>query len=186
MTTAPRTTRQVLAAAGPALVGALAVLFASVGGGWPPRRSALGFMIGSWGARLTVQQLHARGLPILLPASSASLMSFALVFAVPAFFISRNVDEGFSTVEFIASAAWMIAFVGETTADRQWLRFASKPEHAGLPGRVGLWRHLPHAHAVFETAIWAAFALFASASPWSWIAWACPAALLYSHFTRRC
>ena len=185
MTTAPKTTSQVLAGAGPALVGALAVLLASAGDGWPPRRSAIAFMIGSWGARLTVQRVYARSPDGLLPTSSFKLLTFVLFFAVPAYFISRNVDDGFSTVELVASAGWLIAFAGETTADRQWLRFTSKQENAGLPCRVGAWRHVPQAHAVFETAIWGAFALFASASPWGWIAWACPATMIYSHFTRR-
>ena len=44
----------------PALVGALAVLYASQGDGAWMRRSAIGWMMGSWGARLAIQGLYTR------------------------------------------------------------------------------------------------------------------------------
>src|SRR2546426_5015261 len=42
------------------LVGGLAVLYAVLGDGWTPRRTAIAFMMGSWGARLTVYLLYDR------------------------------------------------------------------------------------------------------------------------------
>jgi steroid 5-alpha reductase family enzyme len=94
---------------------------------------------------------------------------------------SRNPDPSLSHLEIAASAFWAVAFGAETTADRQFLRFASRPGNAGLSCRSGIWRLLPRAHAVCEAAIWTAFALFAFASQWGWIALACPAAIVYLH-----
>ena len=173
----------------PACVGALAVLYASVGDGAWTRRSAIAWMTASWGARLTVQALYTRaaGLPEFerrLPTWSFRLPTFALLFSLPALFASLNTAPTLSALEIGASALWVVAFAGETTADRQLLRFRSDPEHAGVVCRSGIWRLVPHAHAVFEVLIWTALAVFALASPWGWIALACPAAML-TLLTRR-
>ena len=172
--------RLILAFVCPACIGALAVIYASTGGGAWGRRSAIGWMMGSWGARLTVQALYAcRSEGVgdrRLLTSSFRLLAFAVFFSLPALIASRNSDPSLSTIELVACALWLAAFAGETTADRQLLRFTSKPENAGLVCRNGVWRYSRNAHALFETLIWIAFALFASASPWGWIAFACPAA----------
>jgi steroid 5-alpha reductase family enzyme len=172
----------------PACTGALAVLYANTGGGAWTRRSAIAWMMGSWGARLTVQALYAfrpeglrheeTGRPegLRLLTSSFRLLTSVAFFSLPALIASRNPDPSLSQIEIAACALWVIAFAGETTADRQLLRFTSKPENAGLTCRSGLWRYSPHAHAIFETLIWTAFALYASASPWGWLSFACPLA----------
>lgn len=174
-----------LAAVWPACVGALAVLYASVGNGAWARRSAIAWMMGSWGARLTVQSLYTRssGLPLL--TSYFEFPPSVLVFSLPALIAVRNPDPSLSSLEIVAAVLWIIAFAGQTTADRQLLRFTASPEHGGLVCRSGVWRLLPRAHAVFEVLIWTAFALFAFASPWGWIAWVCPAAMLYAPFIRQ-
>ena len=160
----------------PACIGALAVLYANIGGGAWARRSAIAWMMGSWGARLTVQALYARQRDVPVLTSSFTFLTSAAFFSLPALIASRNPDPSLSHIEITACALWVIAFAGETTADRQLLRFTSKPGNAGLTCRSGLWRYSSHAHAIFETLIWIAFALFASASPWGWIAFACPVA----------
>ena len=164
----------------PACIGALAVLYANIGGGAWARRSAIAWMMGSWGARLTVQALYAvrpeGPHDFRLPTSYFRLFTFAAFFSLPALVASRNPDPSLSQIEVAACALWVIAFVGETTADRQLLRFTSKPGNAGLTCRSGLWRYSSHAHAIFETLIWIAFALFASGSPWGWLSFACPLA----------
>jgi steroid 5-alpha reductase family enzyme len=169
---------RLLPAIWPALVGALAVLYASLGDGAWTRRSAIGWMMGSWGARLTLQSVYAEsaGLPQISTQFSSPLA--ALFFSVPALFAARNPDPSLSLLEIAAAALWMAAFAGETTADRQFLRFAATTENAGHACRSGIWRVVPHAHAVFEALIWVALALFACASPWGWIALACPATML--------
>jgi steroid 5-alpha reductase family enzyme len=79
----------------------------------------------------------------------------------------------------------MAGFAGETTADRQLLRFASNPANLGLVCRAGLWRYSNNATAVFEGIIWTAYALFALASPLGLIAFACPAVMVYGLATRK-
>jgi steroid 5-alpha reductase family enzyme len=190
--------RLTLASLRPAGIGALAVLYASVGRGDWTRRSAIAWMMGSWGARLAVQTLYTRGHAALRDDQPApprgvpylAALGSAAFFSLPALLASVNPDPSLSTIELAASALWFVAFAGETTADRQLLRFASNPEHAALDCRAGLWRVIPHAHAVCEALIWSAFALFAFASPWGWIALACPVAMIYLMFepalTPRC
>jgi steroid 5-alpha reductase family enzyme len=198
----PAADPRLLSAVWPACVGALAVLYANVENGAWTRRSAIAWMMGSWGARLTVQALYTRAsapawawsclspFPPSPPPSAPSLLTshfklltFSLFFSLPALIASRNPDPALSALEIGASAFWAVAFGAETTADRQFLRFAANPANVGLGCRSGVWRLLPRAHAVCEAAIWTGFALFAFASPWGWIAFACPAAILYLHRT---
>ena len=170
-------------AAWPACVGGLGVLYASAGDGAWTRRSAIGWMMGAWGARLAVQALYTRasGAPDLaalrLRTSYFVLLTLSLFFSCPALIAAHNAEPSLSFIEIAASALWVIAFTAETTADRQYLRFTSVAENAGLPCRAGLWKFSSRAHAVCEVLLWTSFALFASASPWGWIAFACPAAM---------
>jgi len=147
----------------PALVGGLGVLYASQGDGAWMRRSAIGWMMGSWGARLAIQGLYTRAAN---PASNVDTMRPAWVFpvltvaaaiaSIPALLVSLNQDPELSPVELTACAMWVVGFTGETTADRQRLRFIAKPDHDGLPCRAGLWRYSPVADRVFEGIIWVA------------------------------
>lgn len=141
-----------------ALVGALAVLYAWLGAGWPPRRSAIAFMMGSWGARLAIQALYTRTPVLPFLTSYFRLVTFAVLGSMPALFAALNADESFSWPELAAAALWLIAFAAETTADRRRFRVLT---------------------------IWLAFALFAAGSPWGWIALVCPAALIYLRLTPR-
>ena len=145
-------------------------------------------MMGAWGTRLAVQALYTRasGAPDLaaLPfqPSYVRLLTLSLFFSLPALIASRNGEPSLASIEIAAGVLWVIAFTGETTADRQYLRFASTAGNAGLPCRTGLWRIIPRAHAVCEVLLWTSFALFASASPWGWLAFACPAVILVNLF----
>ncbi|MCU1383815.1 MAG: putative rane protein [Acidobacteria bacterium] len=169
----------------PACVGALAVLYAAVGDGAWTRRSAIAWMIGSWGARLAVQASYAPTAELPRLTSYVQLLTASVLFSLPALWASRNPAPSLSALEIAAAVVWVVAFAGETAADRQRLRFISNREHEGLPCRSEIWRHLPAAHAWFETLLWTAVALFALASPWGWIACACVPARVYL-LTRRC
>jgi hypothetical protein len=141
----------------PACVGALAALYAGAGDGAWTRRSAIGWMMGAWGARLAVQALYTRasGVPNLpalpLRPSYLKLLTLSLFFSLPALLASRNAEPVLSFTEMAAGAVWVIAFTGETTAD----------------------------HEVCEVLLWTSLALFASASPWGWVTFACPAVILF-------
>jgi steroid 5-alpha reductase family enzyme len=168
----------------PACVGALAALYAGAGDGAWTRRSAIGWMMGAWGARLAVQAYYIRasGVPDLpalpLRPSYLKLLTMSLFFSLPALLASRNDEPVLSFTEIAAGAVWVIAFTAETTADRQYLRFTSIAGNTGLPCRTGVWKIVPHAHEVCEVLLWTSLALFASASPWGWVTFACPAVIL--------
>lgn len=154
----------------PAVVGGLAVLYASQGDGAWMRRSAIGWMMGSWGARLAIQGVYTRaanagGVETVRPAWVFPVLAAAAAIAsVPALLVSLNRAPELSLVELIACAMWVIGFTGETTADRQRLRFRSKPEHAGMPCRIGLWRYSPRVDRIFEAVIWAGYLTFGFAA----------------------
>jgi steroid 5-alpha reductase family enzyme len=170
-----------------ALVAGLAILYANLGDGAWSRRSAIAWMMGSWGARLVVHLLY-------VPANAAperkhsfwslqALAASAVFFSLPALLASINPAPTLSIADLVAGGIWVVGFAGETTADRQLLRFRSNAANAGLVCRTGLWRYTPHAHAIFEGVIWLAFALIAGGSPewpWGWAAFACPVAMLWT------
>jgi len=179
------------------LVGSLAVLFAVYGGGWAPRRAAIAFMMGSWGARLTVNLLydrvfdrpeegryadrrHRHGADAnawffwFFEAHAAA----AVCFSLPALVAAVNPRESFSPFEYAGAGLWIIAFTGEVTADRQLERFRSDPVNRGRACRTGLWQYSRHPNYVFELLVWVAYAVYASGSPWGWLAWVCPAAMV--------
>jgi steroid 5-alpha reductase family enzyme len=160
-----------LASLWPALVGALAILYASQGDGTSMRRSAIGWMMGSWGARLAIQGLYTRAANAGQVAETVrsfwvfqALAAAAVIASTPALLVALNRATELSPVELAACAMWVIGFTGETTADRQRLRFRSNPEHRGLPCRIGLWRYSPWVDRIFEGIIWAAYVTFAFAA----------------------
>ena len=155
----------------PALVGGLAVLYASQGDGAWMRRSAIGWMMGSWGARLAIQGLYTRAAnpaanvdTVRPPWVFPMLTVAAAIASFPALLVSLNQDPELSVVELSACAMWVIGFTGEATADRQRLRFSSKPEHNGLSCRSGLWRLSPAVDRVFEAIVWVAYLTFGAAA----------------------
>jgi steroid 5-alpha reductase family enzyme len=186
------------------LVGGLAVLYAVLGDGAVQRRSAIGFMMGSWGARLTVYLLYDRVLGWGETGRYAELRrswgehaarrffwlfqryaATAVFFSFPALLASANGDPDLSSLELVAAALWIAAFTGEATADRQLERFRSQADNQGRVCQTGLWRYSRHPNYFFESLMWVAYALFAAGSPaasggdWRWLIFAWPAAMLF-------
>jgi steroid 5-alpha reductase family enzyme len=164
---------QIAEAIWPAIVGALAVLYAILGDGEWVRRSAIAWMMGSWGARLAVQGIYThathpagengRGRPFWL---FQALAAAAVVASLPALLASLNRDPNLSVVELVACGLWVVGFTGETTADRQRLRFTSNPANEGLRCRTGLWRRSRYADRIFEAMIWVSYATFGVTALW--------------------
>ena len=157
----------------PALVGTLAVLDANLADGAWVRRSAIAWMMGSWGARLAVQAMYTRAVPAPEEAERGrpfwffqALAAAAIMASLPALLASFNRDPNLSLAELTACALWVVGFAGETTADRQRLRFTSNPANNGLPCRTGVWRHSQYADRLFEAVIWVAYAIFGVTAIW--------------------
>ena len=193
-----RTRNAAIADAGwTALVGGLAVFYATQSHGMPGRRLAIASMMGSWGARLTVYLLYdrvlgkpedGRYLEIRTTRNQPDTWFFrffqaqaaaAVFFSTPALFAVINPAPDFAPIELTAAGLWIVGFAGETTADRQLLHFRMDPDHQGLTCQTGLWRYSRHRNYFFEWIMWIAYALFASASPWGWLTAACPVVMLY-------
>jgi steroid 5-alpha reductase family enzyme len=185
-----------------ALVGALAALDATAAhNGFPPRRLLIGVLTGLWATRLTLFLLFDRvlGRPEdgryaeLRRARGAAAGAWffwffqaqalaALFFSLPALLASVNPVPELSALERVACGLWAIAFAGESAADSQLRAFKRDPRHKGKTCQAGLWRYSRHPNYFFEWLIWIAYALFASAATWGWVAWLCPATLLYLLF----
>lgn len=174
-------------AIGAALVSGLAILYATQANGMVGRRLAIASMVGSWGARILVHRLYQRAMSasIVQPNAIALSDSFwawqlgaatAVFYSLPALAAAVNRAPDFSVLELIGAVTWIVGFAGESTADRQLLRFRSDPANAALPCRLGIWGRLRRPDEAFEIVVWVAFAVFASGSSWGWITFACPAA----------
>ncbi len=184
-----------------ALVSGLAILYANIGDGAWSRRSAIAWMMGSWGARLTVYLLYDRvfGRPEdgryadlrRAHGDHANVWFFwffqaqaaaAVFFSLPALLVAVNPEPRLSPLELTACGLWVVAFAGESTADRQLVRFKANLANRGHTCQAGLWRYSRHPNYFFEWILWMAYALVAVSSPWGWTAFACPAAMLYLLF----
>ncbi len=182
-------------------VGALAVLAAVLFDGWIGRRVAIALIMGIWSARLGSYLLRDRvlGRPEdgryaemrrgWGASADTELFWFfqiqamaAVFFALPALLASAHGAVGLTFVEQAALVLWLIAFAGELAADRQLEHFKRDPASRGRTCRVGLWRYSRHPNYFFEWLMWVAYALFAAASPFGWLAVACPLAMLYFLF----
>lgn len=182
-------------------VAMLAIFFSVFGSGWPMRRAAIGTVMAISGFRLAAYLLRDRvigkaedGRYVELRrgwGARAGVRFFwffqaqalaALFFALPAIVAAVNPEARWRPVELAALALWLIAFAGETTADRQLVRFKADPANRGRTCRVGLWQYSRHPNYFFEWLMWVAYALFALGSPWGVLAIACPAVMLYLLF----
>ena len=102
-----------------------------------------------------------------------------LVLALPFFLITRNPVAQFHPLEYAGAVLWLIAIVGEATADAQLAAFKKNPANKGRVCDVGLWSVSRHPNYFFEWSIWVSYFVFACASPWGWTSLICPAAILY-------
>jgi len=179
----------------------LAALYGGLGPGYLPRRVLISGMFIVWGARLAVYLLRDRvlGRPEdsryadlrerQSPAAALAFFPFfqaqalvAVLLSVPALVAAFNPEPRISYVEWAAVALWCVAIAGESIADRQLERFKARPDSRGRTCRDGLWRYSRHPNYFFEWLVWVAYALFALASPWGWLALSAPALMLYLLF----
>lgn len=182
-------------------VGACAVAAAVALDGWVGRRLAIAGVMGIWSARLALYLLRDRVIGREEDGRYADLRRSwgqaadtwffwffqaqavaALFFALPALLASRAPNQALAPLEIAALGLWVVAFAGELTADRQLEQFKADRANRGRTCRVGLWRLSRHPNYFFEWLMWVAYALFAAASPWGWLAFACPATMLYLLF----
>jgi len=179
----------------------LAVLYALEGPGYAPRRWLIAAMAGMWGVRLAFYILRERviGHPeegryqqIRREWKTKLSLKFFFFFefqAVLCVFLSLpfllaclNSRTALSLIEYLAAVLWLVALTGEIAADQQLADFKSDPDNRGKVCRQGLWNYSRHPNYFFEWLIWVSYALFATASPWGWLAWSGPVLMLFFLF----
>jgi steroid 5-alpha reductase family enzyme len=182
-------------------VGGAALVYGVLAGGDRARRLTIAAMFGVWSVRLAWYLLNDRvlGRPedgryadLRARGSYAAAADFfpffqaqatiAVLLSYPAWIAAINTAPSFAGVELAAVALWVVALVGEAVADAQLERFKAQPANRGRTCRAGLWRYSRHPNYFFEWLIWVSYALFALASPYGWIALACPLVMLYLLF----
>ncbi len=89
------------------------------------------------------------------------------VLALPGFMLAINPSAQVSGWEVAGIAIWLAAYVLETTADAQKLRFIAKPENKGAVCNIGLWRYSRHPNYFSEWLVWTGLVI--AAVP-SWLA----------------
>lgn len=103
----------------------------------------------------------------------------ALILSLPFVLIMINTSAEVSVIEWIGAGMWLIAVIGESTADQQLKNFKSNPANKGKVCDIGLWHYSRHPNYFFEWLIWISFFIIALGSPWGWITIICPAFMLY-------
>lgn len=102
-----------------------------------------------------------------------------VLLAIPFLVMAVNPDPQITVLEWAGLIIWTIAIVGEATSDRQLANFKKDPANKGKVCNVGLWSWSRHPNYFFEFLIWVGYATMATASPWGWLAWLCPASILF-------
>jgi steroid 5-alpha reductase family enzyme len=177
----------------------LAVLYGMLGGGALPRRLLITAMAVLWSLRLggylarrvlghlqtedgRYRQLRrdwAENLNVKMFQFFQFQALLLVALSVPFLLAARNSSPALHPLELAAAGLWVLALLGETLADSQLATFKRHAENRGRVCDAGLWRWSRHPNYFCEWLVWVAFAVFALASPWGWVALYCPALMLF-------
>ncbi len=102
-----------------------------------------------------------------------------VLLCIPFFIITANWENSFSAWEYAGAALWLIAVIGEATADRQLASFKKDSQNKGKVCRRGLWNYSRHPNYFFEWLMWMSYFVFALGSPNGILAIVSPAVILY-------
>ncbi len=179
----------------------LALLYAHMGIGYPPRKWFFATMVAFWGLRLAMhlftrvvgheedgryQQMRKDWggrieLKFFLFFEFQAVL--AVILAIPFLLICINPGPTrISVLEWAGFVIWIVALFGESLADQQLKKFKSDPAHKGKTCRAGLWNYSRHPNYFFEWLIWVSYFVFALAAPYGWVSIICPLLMLYFLF----
>jgi steroid 5-alpha reductase family enzyme len=85
-------------------------------------------------------------------------------------------------LEYVGIGFWLVAVIGESIVDAQLAAFRREPANRGHVCERGLWNYSRHPNYFFEWLVWVAWAIYAAASPFGWLALICPLVMLFFLF----
>jgi steroid 5-alpha reductase family enzyme len=182
-------------------LGALAVFYAVLGSGDPPRRLLVAAIAGTWSLRLAWYILVNRVLGKPEDGRYQTLRSkwgddaqsrffvfFQLqalvdvIFSLPYLVAMTNPALGLGASGMAGVLVWVTAVAGEALADHQLAAFRADAANRGTTCRVGLWRLSRHPNYFFEWLHWWSYVLLAVGSPWWAVTLVGPALMLFFLF----
>ena len=154
----------------------LAVWYAWQGPGFAPRRWIMAGMVAFWGLRLALhliqrlvsepedgryQQLRREWQGKNIPLRFLVFFEFQalldVLLSLPMLLAALNPTPQLTPLEYSGVGLWLIAVIGESTADAQLAAFKRDPDNRGRVCQAGLWRYSRHPNYFFEWFIWVAW-----------------------------
>jgi steroid 5-alpha reductase family enzyme len=180
----------------------LALLYATLAGGYGPRRALIAGMVSLWSLRLAghlygrVASLHPieEGRYVELRREWAVHLNrrfflffqaqglLAALLSLPFLLASLDPRPNLGPFEIAGAALFVVALAGEALADAQLAAFRRDPRSKGRTCRAGLWRYSRHPNYFFEWLVWVAYFVFAWPSPWGGATVFAPLLMLYFLF----
>jgi steroid 5-alpha reductase family enzyme len=175
-------------------VGGLALFSAVSFDGEPQRRLLLALMGGLWSGRL-LWHLARRSGPEdgrygalrreWGPKAQLYFFFFfqfqavlVLFFTLPFWLLSQR-QGPLGLADAAAGGLWLVAWSGESLADRQLRRFKALPDNRARTCRAGLWRYSRHPNYFFEWLQWTAYGLMGLGGEQPWLPFMVAAGMLF-------
>ena len=104
---------------------------------------------------------------------------FALILSLPFALMIVNTTPTIHYYEIVGAWMWLVAFIGESTADYQLKKFKENPFNKGMICDRGLWYYSRHPNYFFEWLIWVSYFIMALDSAWGIASIICPLTMYY-------
>jgi len=179
-------------------MGALALLFATLGPGWRPRRELVGLLGGLWGLRLglhlafrtaaepredarytRLRQAWGGNIPLKFLGFFLFQGLLDLALAWPFLAICLDTRPRLAWMAWAGAGFWALGLAGEALADAQLRRFKAAPGSRGKVCDSGLWRLSRHPNYFFQWLAWAGCFLVALPGPLGWTTAGSPLLILF-------
>jgi steroid 5-alpha reductase family enzyme len=95
--------------------------------------------------------------------------AWTLLFALPIWAAANAPGQGLEATDILAVVIWVVAVLGERTADNQLAQFKRDANSQGQVCDTGLWRWSRHPNYFFEWLHWFAYLAFAAQSDYWWV-----------------
>lgn len=184
-------------------VGLVTCYFACFSDGWLTRKVLICSMVLLWSGRLFSHILlnrvlreseeDARYTALRKHWGSDALRKFfwffqaqgplAVLFSVPPLIAMHHSNPTLTLGDVAGLTIWLVAWSGESLADRQLEHFRRNPSNEGRVCDIGLWRYSRHPNYFFEWLHWWAYVAMAIAKPYG-VATLLGPILMYLFLTR--